>query len=205
MNLGAQSLIQSLRHQGVLRTRGVVSAFEEVDRKHFVLPENMPQAYSDRPLPIGHAQTISQPYTVAFMLELLEVAEGQKVLDVGSGSGWTTALLAHIVGEKGQVFGTETIPDLVALGQEHLARTPYKNAEIRAAGEVLGLPEEAPFDRILVSAAAREVPQELLSQLKDGGIMVLPISNYLVKVIKVSESDFEEERHEGFVFVPLIM
>lgn len=204
MNTGAQALIQSLRHQGVLRTRKVVNAFEEVDRKKFVLPENEPYAYSDRPLPIGHAQTISQPYTVAFMLELLELKEGQRVLDVGSGSGWTTALLAHIVGEKGQVFGTETIPDLVTLGQEHLARTAYTNASIQQAGAVLGLPKEAPFDRILVSAAAKEVPRELLSQLKDGGIMVLPIGNYLSKVTKVVEDNVEEERHEGFIFVPLL-
>jgi protein-L-isoaspartate(D-aspartate) O-methyltransferase len=189
---------------GVLKNHLVRKAFVDVDRAHFVDPDYLSEAYEDYPLPIGHGQTISQPTTVAFMLELLDARKGEKILDIGSGSGWTTALLAHIVGQDGRVFGVELIPDLVEFGKKNLARYNFKHASIEQAGENLGLPREAPFDRILVSAAADNFPQELLAQLKTGGVLVVPIQNSIYKIEKISEQEVRKKEYPGFVFVPLI-
>jgi protein-L-isoaspartate(D-aspartate) O-methyltransferase len=198
------NLVQSLTSEGVLRTPRIIKAFGAIKRRDFVRPFEETSAEEDRALGIGYGQTISQPYTVAFMLELLKLKEGHKVLDVGSGSGWTTALLAHIVGEKGRVYGVEIIPELVAFGQENLAKYFSPNASIEQAGSALGLPGEAPFDRILVSAAAEILPQDLADQLSVDGIMVIPIRNSIVRVTKLSESEIAQEVYEGFVFVPLV-
>ena len=161
------------------------------------------KAYKDYPLPIGYGQTISQPFTVTFMLELLAPQKGDKVLDVGSGSGWTTALLAVLVGEKGKVFGVEKIPELVEFGQENLAKYNFANAKIIQAGAELGLPSEAPFDRILVSAAADEIPKSLVSQLKTPGILVLPVKDTIIQIKKTATGEIFQRVFPGFAFVPL--
>jgi len=199
-----KELVQELKAQGVLKTEGLINAFLAVDRKNFVPPDFKENAYEDYPLPIGAAQTISQPYTVAFMLELLGVRKGEKVLDVGAGSGWTTALLAYIVGPQGKVYGTELVPELVELGKENLATCKFPQAKILQAEKgVLGLSQQAPFDRILVSATAREVPQKLLDQLKEYGIMVLVVENAILRIQKILGEKPNVQRFEGFVFVPL--
>jgi protein-L-isoaspartate(D-aspartate) O-methyltransferase len=197
-----EELVSKLIQDGVLVSEKVINAFININRKYFVLPEYEEEACNDYPLPIGFGQTISQPFTVAFMLELLDPEEDSKILDVGSGSGWTTAMLAEIA-KNGQVFGVERIPELVALGQKNLSRYKFENAEILEAKNELGLKEEAPFDRILVSASAREIPEELIDQLKVGGIMVIPVEKCIFKVKKISNTEIEKERHEGFFFVPL--
>ena len=184
----------------------IVEAFEKVDRRDFVLSEYADYAYEDIPLPIGYNQTISQPSTVAFMFELLEPMEGLKVLDVGSGSGWTTALLAQIVGESGVVVGIEVIPELVNFGRSNIAKYCNKpSVNIFPAAETFGYPLKSPYDRILVSASSDEIPLELIKQLKVGGIMVIPIKNSLYKVSKKSDNlnDISTEEYPGFVFVPL--
>ena len=196
-------LVDALIESGTIETPAVEDALRSVDRAVFVPEELKPEAYLDTALPIGEAQTISQPTVVASCLEWLGAEPGDRVLDVGSGSGWTTALLAHIVGERGEVIGVERIPELVAVGKENLARYAPKNAHIEQAERELGKPEAAPFDRILVSAAAEEVPGTLVRQLKDGGRMVIPVRDDICVVTRKGE-EFETDCHEGYAFVPLI-
>lgn len=199
-NLLADQLISSER----LKTGNIIDAFRNIDRKDFILPEYLEEVYEDYPLPIGNAQTISQPSTVAFMLELLGPKGGEKILDVGSGSGWATALLAHIVGEEGNVYGVEIIPELVKFGGENLEKYSFSHASIEEAGTVFGLPEKAPFDKILVSASATTIPKELIDQLKVGGLLVVPVGTQIVRIDKISDEKFDTQYFEGFAFVPLI-
>jgi protein-L-isoaspartate(D-aspartate) O-methyltransferase len=198
-----EELITDLIQEGVLKTERIIDAFINISRKNFVLPENREEACeSDFPLSIGFGQTNSQPTTVAFMLELLQPEEKDKILDVGSGSGWTTALLAEIA-KKGYVYGTEIIPELVEFGKNNLARYKFNNAQIVQAEETLGLKDKAPFDKILVSASAKKLPKELIRQLKVGGIMIIPLGNCILKLEKVSEKQMKMDRFDGFSFVPL--
>ena len=197
--------MQHLKDVGVLKTPALIEAFLKIDRSDFVPLEYQVQAYEDYPLPIGSGQTISQPYTVAFMLELLQPAKGEKILDIGSGSAWTTALLAYAVGRKGKVYGTEVIPGLVRFGQENLAKYQFLQAGIhQAKRDSLGLSDNAPFDKILVSAAGKEIPQKLLSQLKEDGVMVLPVQDAVVRIQKRPGQRLHIQRFLGFVFVPLV-
>src|SRR5215217_3529191 len=161
----------------------VAEAFAAVPREWFLPAGERKRAAFDGPLPIGHGQTNSQPRTVAAMLRLLEVGPGQRVLDVGSGSGWTTALLARLVGPGGSVVGVEIEPSLVEFGSANLAATNQPWASIRAATPgVLGLPDHAPYDRILVSAEPSSLPQELVDQLADGGRLVIPVRGTMTLV-----------------------
>jgi protein-L-isoaspartate(D-aspartate) O-methyltransferase len=199
-----ENLIASLVENRVLRTPLIRNAFEKIDRKAFVPEKYATEAYTDQPLPIGGGQTISQPYTVAFMLELLEPKAEQKILDVGSGSGWTTALLTYIVGSSGRVIGVELVPELVSLGRGNVAKFDLPQAEIRQAKEnVLGAPADAPFDRILVSAAAENAPQELIDQLSSSGVLVMPVKNTIIRITKLPSGKTRTESVEGFAFVPL--
>lgn len=202
--MNQKSLTEKLIAQGVLKTPEIITAFRKIDRKNFVLPEFKAESYDDCPLPIGYEQTISQPWTVAFMLELLEPKNGERILDIGSGSGWTTALLASIVGEQGVVFGVERIPELVAYGAKNLDTYKFAHSKILMAGPIFGLPKEAPFDKILVSAAADTMPEDLVLQLKLGGTLVIPIQNQIWKIIKRADKKLNIEKFDGFAFVPLI-
>lgn len=199
-----QSLVYGLVKSGVLKSPAAIDAFLAVDRADFVPEEDMGQAYFDTALVIGYGQTVSQPSTVAFMMELLSVSRGGKVLDVGSGSGWTTALLGKQVGDNGRVIGIERVPELVEFGMGNLAKYGMPWAQIWQAGDRLGCPSQAPFDRILVSAAARELPLELVDQLAEGGRMVLPILDSIWLVEKKSGNKWESKEFPGFAFVPLI-
>ena len=182
----------------------VTEAFRAEPRTGF-LPEALRRrAPFDGPLDIGHGQTNSQPRTVEGMLRLLDVWPGQRVLDVGSGSGWTTALLAHLTGPRGEVVGVEIEPDLVEFGAANLARTDQTWARIVTAEPgVLGVPGHAPYDRILVSAAPRVLPAELLEQLAPEGRMVVPVSGRMVLAVKDRDGRIETSRHGSYRFVPL--
>ena len=184
-------------------SKQITSAFSHIHRADFVLPKYKNEAYGDYPLSSGYGQTISQPSTVAFMLKLLNPSRGDKVLDVGSGSGWTTTLLAYLVGDKGKVIGVELIPELVELGRKNLQKYKFTKAQILLAQKKLGYKKEAPYDKILVSAAAAKLPQQLLGQLKPKGIMVVPIQNALWKITKTREYTYRKGVYPGFVFVPL--
>ncbi len=200
-----EELYEHLLNQSkVLTTPALQKAFEEIDRKDFVPADYDIEAYEDYPVPIGHGQTISQPTTVGFMLELLDIEPGNKILDVGSGSGWTTALLAHLTGNTGRVYGVERIPELVTLGQRNLKKYPFPNATIEQAQPKPGRSGEL-FDKILVSAESEETPDALVKQLVPGGTIVLPVSGAITKIQKKENGTYEEKRHPGFMFVPLIL
>lgn len=202
-----EDLINELLRDNYLNTLSIVKAFEKVDRADFVPKEAQGEAYENFPLPIGHGQTISQPATVAFMLELLQAREGNKVLDVGCGSGWQAALLSEIVGPKGQVIGLEIKDDLVALGQKNVKKYNYPNLKILKGNGWQGLLNVAPFDRIIVAAAAETIPAALKEQLQIGGRLVIPVGRGMQDIIVVDRIDrdhFAEQYHPGFVFVPLI-
>ena len=182
----------------------VEKAFAKVKRSNFVPEELAGSVGVDAPLPIGFGQTISQPTTVKWMLEWLEVEPGNQILDVGSGSGWTTALLSQLVGPKGRIYAVERIPELVEFGRENCQRFGCKNVRFYQAGKQYGLPKYGPFDRILVSASAEKLPEELLDQLKTGGKLVIPVRHDILEIAKTAENEYETEAHPGFVFVPLI-
>lgn len=201
MNL--EDFVVAMVEGGVLHTPAIIDAFRAIDRAHFVPAHYRSIAYEDRALPLEYGQTISQPSTVAFMLELLSPQAGDRILDVGSGSGWTTALLAHIVGPTGTVLGLERVEELVAVGRENIALYPTLHARIEHAELELGSPSQAPFDRILVSAAADTLPYELVSQLTEGGVMVIPVRHSIKRVVRVEHQPVIES-FDGYVFVPLI-
>lgn len=203
MGMSYQQLLQRMQAAEVLRTPEIVAAFKDVVREDFLPLEQQRYAGEDRPLPIGHGQTNSQPSTVAFMLEQLQPRPGHNVLDVGAGSGWTSALLGHAVGSDGQVTGVELVGELVDFARSNLNAYDYQNVDIKQAGAQLGWPKQAPYDRILVSAAGTELPEELLTQLASDGRMVIPVGNFILCVDKGADDDITVEEFPGFAFVPL--
>jgi len=203
-----EELIKKLIIDGVLKTPRLIGAFYRIGRQDFLLAEYRDQAAADHPLPTSHGQTISQPWTVAFMLELLQPGQGEKILDVGSGSGWQTALLAELVGPDGKVTAIERIPDLSRFGQANAGKYNFNNIEFICGDGTRGYKRSAPYDKIIVAAAAEiGIPDILLQQLKVGGRLVIPVGKYeqeMVMVDKISDNDFREKKFPGFQFVPLV-
>ncbi len=204
------TLVQHLIDIGVLKTPALIDAFKNIDRAKFA-PQNMECfAYVDEPLTIPGGQTISQPYTVAFMLELLQPQPGEKILDIGAGSGWQSGLLAHIAGQKrgGKVFSIEIIPELCKFGKINLEKFKFiENGIVEwICGDALnGLEKEAPFDKIIAAAAISDkIPQVWKDQLKIGGRMVVPIKESIWLFLKNDKDNFEEKEYPGFVFVPFV-
>lgn len=179
-------------------------AMQAVSRSQFLPPGVRSRSRVDVPLSIGFGQTNSQPSTVRLMLKLLDPQQGEKILDVGSGSGWTTALLATLVGSKGVVYAVEKVPQLVRFGAQNCKRANIHNVHFFQAGKEYGLSQFAPYDRILVSAAATELPGTLLGQLRAGGRMVIPIQSSIHMVDKIDDGTFKDAEYPGFLFVPLI-
>jgi len=204
-----ENLIQEIIDSGYLKSPHIIEAFFAIDRKDFVVPEYQDETYSNIPLPIGFGQTISQPLTVAFILELLQPQAGEKILDIGSGSGWTTALLAHIVSQnpEGKVIAIERISELKEFGESNVAKYNFIEkgvVEFICADGSKGYEKEASFDKILCSAAVNEVPKDWLKQLKIGGRIVTPLDGEVQLWIKKDENEFDIKRFQGFTFVPLI-
>jgi protein-L-isoaspartate(D-aspartate) O-methyltransferase len=186
-----------------IRNPAVLDAMRSVPR-HLLVPEVLRQhAYADRALPIGYEQTISQPYIVALMTELSGAKAGDKVFEVGTGSGYQAAILAALGAE---VFTIEIVPELAKRAQEDLAKLGYDSVQVRAGDGYAGWPEEAPFDAILVTAAPETVPPPLLEQLKVGGRLVIPVggrSHQELRVITRSSKGYREERVLAVRFVPM--
>lgn len=181
----------------------VQAAMAHVDRADFLPAALRDRAVADEPLPIGHGATNSQPTTVRNMLQLLDVRLGHRVLDVGCGSGWTTALTAELCGDPSLVWAVDLEPDLVAAAIENLARAGMADAHVAVSPPgVLGWPEAAPYERILVSAMATELPEQLVAQLTEGGVMVIPVAGQMIRATLL-DGQLDVQRHGAYRFVPL--
>jgi protein-L-isoaspartate(D-aspartate) O-methyltransferase len=180
----------------------VLAAMRVVPRHRFVPPDQASAAYDDRALPIGFGQTISQPYVVAYMTQALQLAPAHRVLEVGTGSGYQSAILAQIVKD---VQTMEIVPELAARARELLAELGYSNVHVRGGDAYAGLPELAPFDRIIVTAAPDHVPQPLIDQLAVGGRMIVPVGGSRQQLVLVTKDadEIHSERLLDVVFVPL--
>lgn len=199
-------LINHMKATGFLTDSKVESAIKLVPRHYFVPDSLQDRAYENGPLPIMNGQTISQPSVVARMTEWLDVKNGQKILEIGSGSGWQCAILAKLVGE-GQVFTVERHENLSNFARKNLEKSEIKNAQIINGDGRLGLPSKSPFDRIIITAACKEVPKTLLDQLAIDGMLIAPVGENIQSLIllrKTTKGIVEVKNQEGYVFVPLV-
>lgn len=198
-----ETLVEGMIQRGVVKSAAVRDAFLKVNREDFIPDNHKDEAYGDYPLHIMLGQTISQPTTVAMMLEALELKKGQRVLEIGAGSGYNAALIAEIV-RPGKVFSVEIINELAEYARKNVVG--IKNLDIVASDGGIGLQKEAPFDRIVVTAACPEIPQPLIEQLKEGGVLVAPVDSMvnqvMIKVRKVN-GKLHKEKLGFFSFVPL--
>ncbi len=200
-----QMVDSQIAYRGVSNPR-ILEAFRAVPREQFV-PRGLAElAYQDRPLPIGHGQTISQPYVVALTIDALGLSPEDRVLEVGTGSGYSAAVLSHLVDE---VFTVERLPSLAAEAQTRLMQLGYHNVHVRCGDGTLGWPENAPYDAIAVAASAPTVPTRLRSQLALGGRLVIPVgleqsSQVLTRIVRKDKRRFHKEEISPVCFVPLV-
>jgi protein-L-isoaspartate(D-aspartate) O-methyltransferase len=195
-----------------LKTPRIIEAFRAVDRRDFVPDEYAGRAYDNQPLPIGYGQTISQPLTVAFMLELLDPQPGETIMEIGSGSGWQAALLGHLVGGSGKIYTVDIIPELCRFAEFNIGK--YRFLSMGAVQVILGdgslgaPPKYIPakgFDRIIAAASAeRKIPEVWKRQVKIGGRIVAPAGDSIFALTKITGREFTATEHPGFVFVPLV-
>ena len=200
-------LIKELVRDGYLKSPSIIEAFKKINRADFVPESEGEMAYYNIPLPIGYNQTISQPLTVAFTLELLEPKKGEKILDIGAGSGWQTALLSELVGEEGKVIAIERIPELKNMAEKNVGKYGFAKkgiAEIILGDGSKGYPEEAPYDKIVAAAYVKKIPACWKEQLKIGGRIVAPVGGQMTVLDKTGPDKFEQKQYFAFLFVPLI-
>lgn len=193
---------EQLRARGI-RSEEVLGAMARVPRHRFVPSSQEEWAHEDRPLPIGHGQTISQPYIVAYMTEALGVTRNHKVLEIGTGSGYQAAVLAELAGE---VYTIEIVPELADRARKMLGELGYKNIHAKTGDGYEGWPEKAPFDRIMVTAAPDHVPQPLIEQLAADGRMVIPVGDLFqeIRILSRTPNGVVQERTIPVRFVPLV-
>jgi protein-L-isoaspartate(D-aspartate) O-methyltransferase len=202
MDARARMVADQIRARGVTDPR-VLAAMKRVPRERFVPADLRHEAFADRPLPIGHGQTISQPYIVAYMTEALKVEPSHRVLEIGTGCGYQTAVLAELGGE---IYSIEVIGELAERARTTLAGLGYANVHVRTGDGYAGWPEHAPFDRILGTAAPADVPPALVDQLADGGILVIPVgvAEQELRVLQKHGGRVELVSTLGVRFVPMI-
>jgi protein-L-isoaspartate(D-aspartate) O-methyltransferase len=200
-----EELIKSLIERGVLKSPTIAKALKKVDRADFVPSGMKDLAYADEALPIGETQTISQPYTVVFMLELLEPKEGERIMDVGSGSMWQSAILAEIAGDKGKVYSIEINKDIFEFGKTNISKYPELMKRIETYNQNADpAPTGAKLDGVIAAAEVAEVPQSWRDQLNVNGRLVYPKNGSIFLEIKRSEHEFEVSQFPGFAFVPFV-
>jgi protein-L-isoaspartate(D-aspartate) O-methyltransferase len=200
-------MVEDLRGDGYLRSDAVIAAMGKVERHLFVPDEMRESAYEDCPQPIGFNQTISAPHMVAIMTELLDVQPASRILEIGTGSGYQAAILSELA-HRGKVVTVERVPELVEHVRKVFSSGGYVNVDVRIGDGSLGFPEYAPYDRIIVTAAAPAVPPSLVRQLGAGGRLLVPVGDRWGQVLVELEKDCKGESvgrsHGGCVFVPLI-
>ncbi|MBI1662143.1 MAG: protein-L-isoaspartate(D-aspartate) O-methyltransferase [Nitrosopumilus sp.] len=200
------NLITLLKNTKFLTNENVESAIRNVQRHDFVLMSDVDKAYYNEPLAIMKNQTISQPAVVSRMTEWLDVKKGQKILEVGTGSGWQTAILSYLVGD-GTIFSVELHPELVEFAQNNLKKLDINNVNVILNDGSLGYPDAAPYDRIIITAACSKIPSLLFDQLNQNGLLIAPVGNSsqsLVLLKKTSQGIIEIKNESNYVFVPLL-
>lgn len=202
-----EKLIEHIKSLGYLKSKQVEEALRKIPRHSFV-PESIRHlAYRDTPLSIGYDQTISQPSTVVAMTEALDVKKNQKILEIGTGSGWQTSILSYLIGDKGFVYTIEFIKKLAEFARNNLKKMRTRNVEVFVRDGSLGLEEKAPFDRIMITAACPDIPKPLINQLKVDGIMVIPVGDVYLQemmIVKKMKKGVEKKSIGNFMFVPLV-
>jgi len=208
-------LIKKLIHQGILKTQLIIEAFYKIDRTDFVLEKYKNEAYEDYPLPLEFGQTISQPLTVAFMLELLNPLPGEKILEIGAGSGWVSALLAYCVSKNNskikrhpKIIAIERIPELKDFAIKNISKYNFIEkgiVEVILGDGSKGYQKEAPYDKIIAAASAEKIPVAWKNEIKIEGKIVAPVLNSIEVHKRLNESDFDIKIYKGFSFVPLII
>lgn len=204
-----KSLVEHLKKAGYVNKPEVERAMMKVPRHVFVPMPQRAMAYNDRPLPIGQGQTISAPHMVALMAEKLQLEKGQKVLEVGGGSGYHASVIAEVIGKMGKVYSVEVIPELVKMAIKSLKKVGLEErVETILADGSIGYPQEAPYDRIFVACAAPDLPPPLLEQLGPNGIMLIPVENGMgyqdLMMYEKKDGKLVTHNQGGCVFVPLV-
>lgn len=209
MKKDRKDLVERLSDQGYIKTDRVRKAMLKVPREEFLPPESRPYAYIDQPLPIGHGQTISAPHMVAIICEQLELTEGMKVLEIGTGYGYNAAVVAECIGPEGHLYTIERVGSLAGKAKDNLKKTGSDNVTVIIGDGTLGYSDKVPYDRIYGTASAPKVPETLKKQLKISGRLLIPVGSddffqELVCVVRVAEEEYKSQKLGGVRFVPMI-
>jgi protein-L-isoaspartate(D-aspartate) O-methyltransferase len=201
-----ERLIHNLIHDGHIKSENVKNAFLDVPRENFI-PENKKMyAYSDRPLEIGNGQTISAPHMVAIICEALDIQKGEKILEIGAGSGYHAAIVSKLIGKNGHIYTIERFEKLAKFAEKNLKMTGIKNVTVTTGDGSMGLERYSPYDKIYVTCAAPKIPNPLIEQLKDGGLLLIPVGSLYcdLQLIEKKSGKTNIKDLGACVFVPLI-